>query len=289
MSDAATAFASAEPAPTPTETPAATPATPAATEPTAPSGLEFLPESYRDNPNFTKFKDAEGLAKSYLESQSLIGKSIRIPGKDAGEKTRAEFYEKLEGVGGVVRVPADPSDAEGFDKLYNKMGRPEKAEDYSTGTDEQKQLFHSLGLSESQARALASDSDARSKNEAETAKQAIKEAGEQLRTELGDGFDRSMKNAQLAALQLGGDEFVKQMQEDQLLGNNVALIKLLAEAGEQLGKNKVPLNSSADAFNLTKQQAEEQIAELRDNEAYQNREQWALDKMRMLYTKANPQ
>jgi len=74
---------------------------------------EQLSEDLQTNESLGKFNDANGLAKSYVELENKFGsikeehetklselqgkldKAIQIPGKDADDNTRKQFYQKL--------------------------------------------------------------------------------------------------------------------------------------------------------------------------------------------------
>ncbi len=283
MSEAATAFDQGAVTP---EAPPAEPKTPIEQAPESERG--WLGGDLQSDPRLEKFKSPEDLAKSYLSVESMIGKSIRIPQQDASDKQRDEFYQKLQSIDGVVRVPSDPEDTEAWNEFYGKMGRPESPDKYTDGDESTRELHHQLGLSDSQSKALLRANERNTKSDAEQQQKAIQEAGESLKAEWGEGAQRNFKNAELAALQFGGDDLVAELKSNPAIGNNVPLLKALADIGDKLGQKKVPLNASADSFNMTIEEANEQIAELRNNEAYQKGEQWAVDKMRMLYKKSTP-
>ena len=57
---------------------------------------DTLGEEFRGNPIFANFQDVNGLAKSYMHAQRMIGADkIAIPGKHATDEERLEVYRKL--------------------------------------------------------------------------------------------------------------------------------------------------------------------------------------------------
>lgn len=66
---------------------------------------DLLPDTLKSDPHLSRIKDIDALAKNVVDSQKFISQSVRIPGEDATEEERAAFYTKL--------------------------GRPEKAEEYT--------------------------------------------------------------------------------------------------------------------------------------------------------------
>ena len=63
-----------------------------------------LSEEFQGNESLSSYKDLDGLAKSHVELQKMLGNSVRIPGEDAT--------------------------SEDINKFHTKMGRPETAEAY---------------------------------------------------------------------------------------------------------------------------------------------------------------
>ena len=132
------------------------------TEPTTTEGsfLESITEELRTESSLQDIKDVNGLAKSYVSAQKMLGNSVRIPGSDASEQDRSEFLEKLQSVDGVIKAP-DPDDAKSMEQLYNYLGRPQEATAYKAEVPEGIQLeeegivdfqktAHSLGLTQKQ-------------------------------------------------------------------------------------------------------------------------------------------
>ena len=56
---------------------------------------DLLPETFKNDPHLSRIKDIDALAKNVVDSQKFISQSVRIPGEDATEADRAEFYKKL--------------------------------------------------------------------------------------------------------------------------------------------------------------------------------------------------
>jgi|TARA_R100001530_G_scaffold11611_1_gene11099 hypothetical protein len=69
-----------------------------------PSWRDGLSDDLKDDEGLGKFKDVEGLAKSYKELESYRGNSIKIPEKGA--------------------------DSQAMDDIWDKLGRPEAADKY---------------------------------------------------------------------------------------------------------------------------------------------------------------
>jgi hypothetical protein len=59
-----------------------------------------------------------------------------------------------------------------------------------------------------------------------------------LKREWGEGFDRQISVARLAAKELGGDEYIAHLEKTGL-GNDIPTIKALAKAGKLLAEDKM--------------------------------------------------
>lgn len=83
------------------------------------------------NPALADFKDINGLAKAFVDTKALVGNSIRIPSKEAGEDDMKSFYDTMqEKIPGLMLKP-DLTDDAAMSALMISIGRPEKEEDYT--------------------------------------------------------------------------------------------------------------------------------------------------------------
>ena len=96
------------------------------------SWKDSLPAELKDSPALKDFNDVPSLAKSFVETKSMLGNSMRIPSADAGPEARKEFLAKMqEKVPELVLVPADPDKlAEVEESLWTKLGKPKEAKEY---------------------------------------------------------------------------------------------------------------------------------------------------------------
>ena len=92
---------------------------------------ESLPDEIKESGALKDIPDVNTLAKSYVDAQSFIGRSIRIPGEDAGEDVRADFKDRLSKVDGVGFIPTQESSKEEWDSFYGKLGRPDEVDGYN--------------------------------------------------------------------------------------------------------------------------------------------------------------
>jgi hypothetical protein len=96
------------------------------------SWKDSLPAELKDAPSLKDINDIPALAKSFVETKSMLGNSMRIPSAEAGAEARKEFLAKMqEKVPELVLVPSDPEKlAEVEESLWTKLGKPKDAKEY---------------------------------------------------------------------------------------------------------------------------------------------------------------
>lgn len=154
------------------------------------SFLESLPEDLRAEPSLQNFTDNAALAKSYVHQGRLIGADkVALPGKSA--------------------TPEE------MDMFYNKIGRPESADDYEfdvsgleqADIDVIRNTSHAAGLNPTQAQAVAkltADRDMAVIQEFEQNAEAARTEGlNELRSEWGPAFKEKMDRVFQAGVALG--------------------------------------------------------------------------------------
>lgn len=91
-----------------------------------------LPETLVNDKSLESFDDIGKLAQAFVDTKADVGRSIRIPGPDAGADVVDSFNTKLmESVPGLAKMP-DMDNKEEVLQLYDKLGRPKDASDYPT-------------------------------------------------------------------------------------------------------------------------------------------------------------
>jgi len=191
--------------------------------------------------------------------------------------------EKMKGIPGdrILAVPEKPDDAEGWNKVYDRLGRPAKPEDYNLpvpqdfGDPEFAKAaavkFHGMGFSQKQATDLATwwneqqlayitESDRTRQQEAEMDLR-------DLRREWGGAYEEREELAKRAVREfiepLGMDADTLTLMEEAIGTAN--LIKLFAAVGEKLGESRYAESSpgaAANAFGLTPDAAKARLAQL---------------------------
>lgn len=186
-----------------------------------------LPEGLRANPTLQNFrtKDIAAVAESLVESQKLIGGSIRLPGeKDA---------------------PAD-RDAK-LAKIYNQLGRPETPDGYkiaapaadsgipwdASRAEAFKGVAHKLGLTQSQVEGLAAYDMERSMAGAVDSTQAYNACMAALDQEWGAASKQMLGLSRRTASTFFDQETMAAINSTGL-SNNPNFVKALARMGKDL-------------------------------------------------------
>ncbi|WP_271896317.1 hypothetical protein [Candidatus Phyllobacterium onerii] len=178
---------------------------------------DTLPEDIRASPSLTKFETQEGLAKSYINLEKMLGTDkVAIPKE--GDQEGWERWVKAAG------RPDDPKDY-GFEPPKELPAGLE----YSPENDQRlAAVVHKAGLNKHQAGLVREEfmrwmgEGAVAKTDLSASTAATQET--QLRTEWGRAFDQNLKEAKLAVKEYGGDEFAAYL-ETTGLGNHPALAK----------------------------------------------------------------
>lgn len=183
-----------------------------------------LSEEYKNHPSIQKFSDANGLAKSYLSLESLMGRDkIPVP-KGADDVTAWGFYNK------AFNVPDTPD------------GYKFTIEGEEQDLTELKQLAHKYHLSNEVAQELL-NAHVQDFKDYEIKKQQqqdaeMQEATKQLKAEWGLKFDENLKTAKhfLEKMSDSKDDFDY---FNSKIGNDVKFIKLLSKLGNSISEGSL--------------------------------------------------
>jgi hypothetical protein len=269
------------------------------------SWFDKLPDDLKAEASLQNFKGKSevDVIKSYVSAQKEIGARVRIPNPDASPEVKAEFFKKLEGVQGIVKLP-DPNDKASVDAFYTKLGRPDKADAYKLDvpnelvdpvvTAQFKEVAHQLGLTQAQADALAKFDVARTQASIEAINAAGKKAEVTLKEVWGNEFDTKLKSAQELASHFSTKypEDVKALTSS-AAGNNPVFLMAMAELAK-VYKESGAIKGEAVVSGFTPDEAREAIAAMRNNKAgdyYSSdsrKREAAVIKMNNLYKAANP-
>lgn len=235
---------------------------------------DSLPEDLREVGSLKDIPDIATLAKAYNDAQSFIGRSVRIPGEDAGDDVWSDFRGKLTQVPGIAQVPTEASPEEEWTAFYNSMGRPEAPDGYKIGesTDPDTdaailEQFHKVGLSNGQATAMMEWMRSGNDQVDEQYTQIREEAVGELRKEWGNAYDDKIADARNALRTYGGDALIQELDESGM-GNSPALIKAFAGVGANLTEAGPMGEGGQRSFTMTPTEALEKISEVLGNASH---------------------
>lgn len=232
---------------------------------------DTLSAELKDAPGLKDFKDINGLAKSFLDTQALVGSSLRLPGPDASQEAWTEFNKKLS-----ERVPGLVSSKD-EEALLKAAGQPTEAAEYKPpenvkleeGHVEQvRALAKELGLTRKQAEKVF----ARRAAELDDLSARIAKARVDLKAEWGTAVDERSALAIAAAEKMGAPaELIKNAKAGNL---DAPAMKWLYSVAKALGPGEGNVMAREPAASttpsMTPDEAEAQISELQKNPAWRN-------------------
>jgi len=209
-----------------------------------------LSEEVRSDKSLENIKDIEGLAKSYVHAQKMVG-SDKIP------------------------VPNKYATEDDWNAVYEKLGRPKTADGYKFDLPQDKQVdevslkfssqAHKLGLLPSQAQGMVkfyNEITAKSLQDADNKALAARETStKELKQEWGQAFDQKVSQAATLAKSVGATELLDtNLADGTKLGDHPVMIKAFAELANKMGEDSI-VQASGPTY-LTPNQIEKQIGEL---------------------------
>lgn len=254
-----------------------------------------LSEDLQGEASLADFKDVNGLAKSYVNAQRMLGNSLRVPGEDASPEAREEFYQKVEAAGGLMRAP-NFEDAESMNALYNNLGRPETKEGYAAEIEGMEfdnealgqfnQLAHDAGLTNKQYETMLNVYSQEKLQEAQYQEQVQEQFTQQAKEMWGPDFNNRIEAAK-AVKDMYSEKYPEAMQA--LLqgpnGSNPALLSMLAELSGTFQEKGVVGTSSKHQFGVSSEEAQDKISEIMSNKshAYWSGDNAAVERVNKLY------
>ena len=221
-------------------------------QPTNENWYSTLSEEYRNHPSIQKFNDANGLAKSYLNLESMMGQE-KIP----------------------VPKGVDDSNAWG---LYRKaFNVPEAAENYNIkieGVEDEKlglfkELFHKHNIPQDTAQALTDayveDIKQLFAHQDQLKQVAMENATNELKKEWGLKYEENLKTARNFLEKMAGNEEDYKYFEG-VIGNDAKFIKLLSKMGESISEGSLGgFESQTGGFVKTPKEAEAELNSILNN------------------------
>ena len=219
-----------------------------------------LPEDMRENPALQDFSSVEALAGSFINTKAMVGRDKIVM----------------------------PQTEEQWDDTFNRLGRPESADDYKFGAipeedavvaellkDDQKwfgEIAHKAGLSQTQAEKLFGEYTSRvtsSLLEDENEKSAEEEAAlEVLAKEWGHNYDANLAVADRAVRHLGGDELMGALIDTGANGNPL-IMKAFLQLGEMM-REEIGIDKNGSEV-YTTDQLRDQMSSIQEHPGYMDK------------------
>lgn len=218
--------------------------------------FDGLPDDLKSNATITSFKSPEALARSFIETKSMVGKKgLIVPGENASDAQWEEFYK---GAGRPELDKYEIKTPEGKQVNAEVMGKF-------------KEIMHKAGLHPRQANALVAayiGMEEEQQNARATAfKNTVKEKLDGLRKEWGEGWDKNIAAVRLFMKENGGED-VFNWQKNTGIGDDPTFLKLMAAAGKLLGEDKLRGEGGGNLNGQTPAEIKKEIAEIQGNRSH---------------------
>jgi len=212
--------------------------------------MDEVPEEYRDEKTLSKYQSVGDLAKGHVHLSRMMGNSVKIPGEDSTDEERNDFYNKI----------GRPETADNYE--YERPDMPEGMAYNDDAEKAFKHLAHDQGLSQTQLGSILDFYNKFALDSQIDNKLLMDEAyfkGEAaLQKEWGmKGYDRNVAIAQRAMREMGGPELEKLMSEDPR-GSHPALVKAFYKMGLK-NQEARPLDAEHDSSFLDVTSAQKEI------------------------------
>lgn len=227
-----------------------------------------LPEDIRGSKVFDSVQDVNSLAKQFMDAQSHIGNSIRIPGEDAGQEAIDAFHAKLMN---KTDLMVKPTNAEDYTKVFESMGKPVDGKGYTIpeGTEGNFDHLREMAINanmtnkqfESMVQSVAAlDASALASNQA-----AQTESRSKVESEWGAAFDQNTSQA-IALLEATGapESIVTLAKEGNIDGDSLRWFHALSQKMSG-GATPNAVGDDGHAQVMTPSEAESQLHEMMSN------------------------
>ena len=219
---------------------------------------EQLGEDYKDNASLKNFTTVEGLAKSYLNTKSMVGKK-QTPGEFASDEDRAEFFKSL----------GKPDTSDGYE-----FSKPENVPEDMPYSEERDIWFgniaHKYNLTKEQAQGMRNEwneMQIESHNNASKEVDAEYDASTNaLKEEWGNAYEDKVNLANKAVSTYSAAETLQRLGLD----NNPDLVKLFANIGASMSEDQLVTGKAITSDVMSPSEAKEKIAEINSNPAFTN-------------------
>lgn len=231
--------------------------------------LELLPEELQANESLTQFNSLGDLAKSYVETKGMVGRSIRIPSEDAGDEARQEFINKLVTNAPELMVKPDFTNPEQANEFYATLGVPDDFAKYENPEDAEldpevegqlRQVLHTAKLTPAQYKQVVKQLSDMNKETLQTNEMLKKQDMDGLSGKWGNALEQRMEAAKKA-----NEEFYPGRPFESLSSKEIEGLYRIHESVTQPNSTQAASQPKPAETRLTPAEAEAQAAEIMRN------------------------
>ena len=213
---------------------------------------DHIDESIRDDPSLSTYKDINGMAKSLINAQKMVGADkVAIPGK--------------------YTTPEE------MDSFYSKIGRPDTADGYELSSNEVigdegvtffRELAHKNGLTQTQAENILTEYGGYIDTMGEKTEEQIEQIRvgleKDLQNEWGDQYEKNIGYSNEVVSFFGSDEDAiteMKLADGTRIGDNPMIIEMFSNIGQFIAE-KIGEDSFSGRDNVPGMATEEVQQEL---------------------------
>lgn len=193
----------------------------------------------------------------------------------------ANGYKNLEKLlgGEKVPLPKGADDKEGWDRVYDALGRPKSPEEYKLPVPEGDPgdfakaaagKFHELGITAQQAEKLAAWYNEMGSNamqaQTQQSTQKVEQELQALKGEWGQAWDENINLGQRAAREFGLDQ--QKLTALENAWGTKGMLEFMARIGRGLTEHTFEGGKSTQSFGMTPEAARQRISELRTDQSW---------------------
>jgi hypothetical protein len=225
---------------------------------------DSLSDEIKTNPTLQQYKTFEDVLTGHINTKSALGRSVRIPGEDAGESDRAEFLEKLINNAPELMKKPDFADPMQSNEFYQTLGMPDEFSKYenpegvSLDVDteaELREILHAAKLTNKQYQEVFTKFASMSDQTVENNQTVKTHEMEELAGKWGVTLD-----ARLSAAKKMNDEFYPGRDFDNLSSGELQALHNIHTS--VTGKGAQAPSQPGTPGGMTPQEAQEQAAEI---------------------------
>ena len=217
-----------------------------------------------------------------IEDSDLKGYLQNKGWKDPSEL--AVGYRNLEKLVGQDKLvmPKGADDKEGWNRVYDAMGRPKSAEEYKLPLPEgdngefakaASAKFHELGISQNQANALAEWWNGQQQNAMQAQQAQLQQQGlraeqdmAQLKTDWGQAYDENINLGKRAAQTFGLDQ--AKLESLESAWGTKGMLEFMAKIGRGLTEHNFEGGNTTQGFGMTPEAAKQRIGALQGDKEW---------------------